>query len=597
MYDYLQLKSCQKIWQDVSAFCNEDHNEDEVVTYCLQTMNEFFKLHECTLFRQPTKMNKSVFEGLLSMFSKYLMKKHISFPSKSIIGPQYTEFKVFHKENESPEDAGRVLHYKHNIARRLTSKIPLFFGIQYTSEEIIKYKREKDYSDKLESILKEHKKLYDILFLYSYPSGDTTDKESNTILGNLAKTSIFRFDKNAEGNYRKAFDYIQRELIYRFYGDSTWSKLLIAINLSLYTVQMKSVAFSIINQLMNRRDNPPVPFTIDDEKDPTVESGYFDRLFDYIIKKCEPINTITVYLGIRVKTDKRGKKKKERIEKNVNTINMKLRDNEAIILYAYSFFFTLPTSDYLEELRSAISSNKNELDRVIDFSIDYILRRDRVIDSACSQPISSHPFFSEYVSCDMVDVFLNDAWDEIIPVICIDGFVKGSYKKFCKDHRENMITFLRLYTFIFKQDTNYQIPTKYLFDLLHLYVMLKRCKIDIPTASIGYNKNDAAKKNKLKPKPVKIDTAMELIREKWTYQRDANKVFPSDVYMRTVIIETYLSAVMYMVVHGFCCDLFLKRIEATEKLFYALLQKVPSITLNTDKPVNFGEIAHELLEC
>ena len=127
--------------------------------------------------------------------------------------------------------------------------------------------------------------------------------------------------------------------------------------------------------------------------------------------------------------------------------------------------------------------------------------------------------------------------------------------------------------------------------------MLKRCKIDIPTASIGYNKNDAAKKNKLKPKPVKIDTAMELIREKWTYQRDANKVFPSDVYMRTVIIETYLSAVMYMVVHGFCCDLFLKRIEATKKLFYALLQKVPSITLNTDKPVNFGEIAHELLEC
>lgn len=67
--------------------------------------------------------------------------------------------------------------------------------------------------------------------------------------------------------------------------------------------------------------------------------------------------------------------------------------------------------------------------------------------------------------------------------------------------------------------------------------------------------------------------------------------------MRTVIIETYLSSVMYMVIHGFSCNLFLKRIDATQKLFYALLQRVPSITLYSDKDVDFNAIAHELLDC
>ena len=66
--------------------------------------------------------------------------------------------------------------------------------------------------------------------------------------------------------------------------------------------------------------------------------------------------------------------------------------------------------------------------------------------------------------------------------------------------------------------------------------------------------------------------------------------------MKTVIIETYLSAVMYMVVHGFNCNLFLKRIDATQKLFNTLLQHIPAITLINDKDVDYDEIIHKLLD-
>lgn len=86
MYDYLQIKICQELFQEASAFCRKNHNADEVITYCLQTMNNFFRLHECTFFHQPTKMDKIVYTDLLSIFREYLKKKSIVFSLKQIIG-------------------------------------------------------------------------------------------------------------------------------------------------------------------------------------------------------------------------------------------------------------------------------------------------------------------------------------------------------------------------------------------------------------------------------------------------------------------------------------------------------------------------------
>ena len=582
MYDYLQIKICQELFQEASAFCRKNHNSDEVITYCLQTMNNFFRLHECTFFHQPTKMDKIVYTDLLSIFREYLKKKSIVFSLKQIIGPQYTELKIYHRKNESPQEASRGEKYIHNIDRRLTSRIPVFFGIKYTSGKKIKDKKGWTPSKNPDSIMQEHKKLYDILYSCCHQACDIDNKQSKMLFGNLSKPSIFRFDRNVEGNYRNAFDHIQRELIYRFPDNDSYSKLVSAINISLHTSQMRSAAFSIINQLMTHREHAPISFTTVGKVDSNDDFRYFERLYDYIIQKCKNVNTITV-------------RQREK-DIYVNTINMDISDKEAILFYAYAFFSNLPTTDYLAELHAILTSKKTTIDKVIVLSKEYIYHRDQTMFSVSLQQASNYIISGEFIPYSVVNLFITDIWNKIVPVICIDGFKKGTPSKFCNDHKKYMIDFIRLYILLFKQDMNHHMHIKHLLDLLHLYVMLKRCKVDIPTASIGYNKNDADEKRNFKPKPVKIDTAMDLIREKWKYQANTNGSTPSEIYMKTVIIETYLSAVMYMVVHGFNCNLFLKRIDATQKLFNTLLQHIPSITLINDKDVDYDEIIHKLLD-
>ena len=151
-----------------------------------------------------------------------------------------------------------------------------------------------------------------------------------------------------------------------------------------------------------------------------------------------------------------------------------------------------------------------------------------------------------------------------------------------------MIGFLHLFQLInHKMDEEY-ISVIDLIDLLHLYVRLKVCRVSIPTSSNGYIKTNPTK-------PVKVDSAMKLLQEEWNLRAE-NKPVQDELYMKNVIIETWLSAVMYMTIKGLDCSLFLKRMDATQSLFHALLQLVPSITKKDDKDVDYETIIHDLLK-
>lgn len=50
MYNFYQNKIIHKIFNDASVFCNDYHDPDELIDHCLKTLNDFFKIHECTFF-------------------------------------------------------------------------------------------------------------------------------------------------------------------------------------------------------------------------------------------------------------------------------------------------------------------------------------------------------------------------------------------------------------------------------------------------------------------------------------------------------------------------------------------------------------------
>ncbi len=587
MYNFYQNKIIHKIFNDASVFCNDYHDPDELIDHCLKTLNDFFKIHECTFFHSFTKMNKTTYFIILEKYYKFFTTNYIDFPDRSIIGPQYIK-KVI-DDDEYYADIYEPETYHNNPNKRITSKLPYFFGISYTSGEgtgNFGWRPSKN----TKPFMKERRKLYDILFSYCYPNGykDTNERKKYNKLGNLAKNSIFRFDNYAKGNYRKAFDYIHRELIYRFPGNDSLKKLRYAILITLHTSQMRSAAFSIIQQLMTPRGKIPIPYDGPDIKDHISRIKYYDTLYSYIINRCKDLSTIKVL-----------KAKKE--YQYVNTIKTDTKDSGAILYYAYAFFSHLPTTDYLKELHGTICPIKNELDAAISLSDDYINKRNAIITSGYWQFDKCWNVGNDVaIIHDRISTFIDVFWDEIISVICIDWLsineIKlGKHKSFCNKHRNDMIDFVKIYTIIFQSDQDSPMNFKQLLDLLRLYVMLKKHKIKIPTASIGYNKNDTDEKTKLKPKPVKIDTAINLIREKWHYQDKHDEEIPTDVYMKTVIIGIFLSAVMYMTIHRFNCNLFLKRIYTTQKLFYALLQSIPAITLATDENVDYDKIIHDLL--
>ena len=163
-----------------------------------------------------------------------------------------------------------------------------------------------------------------------------------------------------------------------------------------------------------------------------------------------------------------------------------------------------------------------------------------------------------------------------------------------------MIAFIDLFNIIHHRKEMDKIHIKELLDILHLYIRLKRKKILIPTASSGYNhkKNvpTASHDNKknISLKPVQVNAAMKLLKQEWELKTN-NKPVPSELYMRNIIIETWISMVTYMYFRELNIDLLLKRFDATESLFYKIIQIIPSLIPIQDSSVDYNAIICDLL--
>ena len=561
MYNYrIGNITDQEILYDVRCFCNDVHNEDELLKHVRKTLSNLFALHECSLFSKPKNLDDSVWKDILHKYCNCITRSNITFPDRNVDGPAY-ESRISHANESS---SGNSDGYQENKDKRLTKLLPYFFGITYTCK---KQNKVFGWSPSInpKNIMEEHRKLYDILFSFCYPNGNLEydEKEKNNILGNFAKPSIFRFDDGVTGNYRKVIDYIRKELIYRITGSNPWEKLRDAMYVEQNASQIRSLVFSLIEQLMKPEFNEflPIPKTSDTRK-------YYWELYEHIIKRCMESKVISI--------KEKGKK-----EKHVSPINMDIKDNEnAVLYYAYAFFVNNQTFDYIHEMQKLLQKNCSDLDAILNLSEQYKMHRGLVIMVEFTRGDSE-------VQYKCIEKFINKAWDCIIPSIYIDDYEKGKGEAFCKRHKENMITFLRLFQLINHRTDEEYIFVGHLLDLLHLYSRLKACKVSIPTSSSGYNKTNPTK-------PVKVDNAMKSLREEWDL-REKNKTVKDELYMKNVIIETWLSAVMYMTINDFDCSLFIKRMDATRGLLVALLQRIPLIVKKNEKDVDYGAIIHDLI--
>lgn len=578
MYNYrIGNITDQDILNQVFSFCNDTHNEDELLNHVKITLSALFSLHECSLFHAPKDLDDSIWNRILFEYHKCIRMSNIVFPERPVVGPQY-------KTTSYLDEVDSTFFNGINPDKRLTKFLPFFFGIKYTAGEQNYFYGWKP-SQNPKNIMIEHRKLYDILFSYCYKNGNLRcdGEDTKKILGNLAKPSIFRFEERAVGNYCKAFDHIRKELIYRIAGSDSWAKLRDAMFVERNISQMRNISFSIIEQLMNPKYYSILPIKRLN-KETFDEKKYHELLYDFIIKKCKKREVITI--------KENGKK-----DKFVSPINMYIKDDtNAVLYYAYAFFCNLKTSDYIQEVKKLLGEGGTELDKILDLSEQYksnrnLLMLGRFYWETVADEIADDlaDIMREYtdIPYEGLDEFIYKTWNNLIPIICIDDFEIGKGKKFCDNHKERMIEFLYLFKAINRKKNEEYISVIHLLDLLHLYVRLKLGHISIPTSSTGYNK--------IRPtKPVKIDNAMKLLEDEWN-KRSMNQTVQDRLYMKNVIIETWLSVVMYMAINGIDRALFMKRLDATISLFQTLLQLIPFITRKNDRDVDYETIIYDLL--
>lgn len=332
--------------------------ESDLLHFYKNEIDKLLMTHEASLVNKPVELEISTLETFAKPFYDCIEKNKLKFPERSPIGPKYEEKLSAYSEK-----------YHENKGRRITGFIPHFFGIRYTEKVTIMSPDKGISKDDLynsfhvdgrgwrpsvnpKSIMEQHRKLYDILFS-CYDKSD-----SKTLLGNLTKPSIFRFDVNANGNYREAFDHIFRELIYRFPMGKTWDKLRFAMDLDVYTSKVRSCAFSILAQLMNPEFAPKLGLKVPKSNSATDLNKYYDKLYSYISNICSNLQEIVI------SGDRND-------GKNIVKINMDLQSTDAIIYYAYIFFNSLQTTDYFNEINALFEKNSTTISEIISWSQEY----------------------------------------------------------------------------------------------------------------------------------------------------------------------------------------------------------------------------------
>lgn len=275
---------------------------------------------------------------------------------------------------------------------------------------------------------------------------------------------------------------------------------------------------------------------------------YRGKVYDHIINRCEAVLKPTL-------VSESGKK-----DKTVYFINRELREANAIMYYAYTFFMNLPTKDYFAEMK-ALFDNQEDIAGV-NLSDVFRIERDKLIEK-----IYNLEHCLSFDTNEVVDKYSKD----IYALICIDEDMTSAQERaYCKRHIEHMITLVELCKKLIFRKKEIQMPLNIILDVLYLYIRLKRSKTLIPTTSVGYNKKQVSR-------PVQIDTAMNNIREEWG--SPDGKSVPDELYMKNIMVETWLSGVLYMFFYNMDVHLFNKMLTASEKLFLALTQLLPSISI------------------
>lgn len=349
MYNYRVVPhSDDDIYESIYKYCNaKDENEikiEEVLRHCKQDFDRLFMLHECSLFHPPAPLDSKLFDKLADEYYGLLDDFDIYFPSPEICGPKYSAKNCTKKDEVS-------YVYKNNQDSRITKFIPQFFGINYTNPDRNNNRGWRP-SKNDRKIMAEHKKLYDILYSYCYPDGNSdrsSAKNQNNKLGNLAKYSIFRFDDNFENSYRSAFEHIRRGLIYRLSEDTPSKKIKASIYLDKFSSQIRSVSFSIVDKLI-KEDLRKKSLT--SHTDSSMYADCYANTCDYIIKRCSDLRHITI--------KESGKK-----DRTIVPIKMNMQDGNSVLHYAYIFFTNLPTIDYIEELKHFFSDPVSDINPIL----------------------------------------------------------------------------------------------------------------------------------------------------------------------------------------------------------------------------------------
>ena len=220
----------------------------------------------------------------------------------------------------------------------------------------------------------------------------------------------------------------------------------------------------------------------------------------------------------------------------------------------------------------AIFDDQEDIAGVI-LSDAFRLERDRLIEK-----IYNIEQCLSFDANEVIDKYSND----IYALICIDENMTSAQERvYCKRHIEHMITLVELCKKLIFRQKEIRMPLIIILEVMYLYIRLKRSKTVIKTTSVGYTKEQVSR-------PVQIDTAMKNIREEWDNPDDKSVSY--DLYMKNIMVETWLTGVLYMIINNMDVHLFKQMLMASEKLFLALTQLVPSISIKSKQSAMEDEL-------
>ena len=170
---------------------------------------------------------------------------------------------------------------------------------------------------------------------------DTSEPYGKIKLGiNKTLSGEQKYNLGHLDEYRLAFNYISRALIYRFPLNSPMEKIRDAMHLELYASQIRSFSFSAIKKLTSPDYYEYFHCDINRINVKKYLNKHREKVYDHVINACK-VHTITI--------TENGKN-----DRKTYPINMEYESKETALYYAYLYFRNLPTDDYINEIDNLI---------------------------------------------------------------------------------------------------------------------------------------------------------------------------------------------------------------------------------------------------